>query len=244
MPGAGRALGQRHALGHLDDARARTARRPAGRASPRRAGSAPRRSSGWRPGSGSGRGAAAGPSARPSAASASFQRSTRYGLSSSNSRAWRSTRSSAWSVVTLRFSMTKLADPPEVDRHERRDERLERRLRVAGGDDQVVDDPGPDVVREVERGDRVGHLERRRRGRCHVAADAQPGPRGVLQPAGLGRQLHDGLDGRRGQHPAPRVGEGQRAGVELGQQAERVHLERRRLDDPLEAVGRDVVAAA
>ena len=42
---------------------------------------------------------------------------------------------------------------------------------------------------------------------------------------------------------APRVGEGQRAGVELGQQAERVHLERRRVDDPLEAVGRDVVAA-
>ena len=49
--------------------------------------------------------------------------------------------------------------------------------------------------------------------------------------------------GRRGQHPVPRVGEGQRPGVELGQQAERVHLERRRLDDPLEAVGRDVVAA-
>ena len=99
--------------------------------------------------------------------------STRYGLSSSNSRAWRSTRSSAWSVVTLRFSMTKLADPPEVDRHERGDERLERRLRVARGDDQVVDDPGPDVVREVERGHRVGHLEGRRRGRGDVAADAR-----------------------------------------------------------------------
>ena len=51
------------------------------------------------------------------------------------------------------------------------------------------------------------------------------------------------VGGRRGEHRAPRVGEGQRAGVELGQEAERVHLERRRVDDPLEAVGRDVVAA-
>ena len=44
---------------------------------------------------------------------ASFQRLTRYGLSSSNSRAWRSTRSSAWSVVTWRFSMMKLATRPK-----------------------------------------------------------------------------------------------------------------------------------
>ncbi len=63
------------------------------------------------------------------------------------------------------------------------------------------------------------------------------------EPAGLGRQFQDGRDRGRGEHPAPRVGEGQRPGVELGQQPERVHLERRRLDDPLEAVGRDVVAA-
>src|SRR4051812_12898758 len=41
------------------------------------------------------------------AASACSQRSTRYGFSSSNSRAWRSTRSSAWSVVWWRFSITK-----------------------------------------------------------------------------------------------------------------------------------------
>ena len=68
-------------------------------------------------------------------------------------------------------------------------------------------------------------------------------PRRVLEAAGLGGQLEDGRDRGRGQHRAPRVGEGQRAGVELGQQPERVHLERRRLDDPLEAVGRDVVAA-
>ncbi len=46
----------------------------------------------------------------------------------------------------------------------------------------------------------------------------------------------------RGEHPAPRVGEGQRALVELRQQPDRVHLERRRVDDPLEAVRRDVVA--
>ena len=41
------------------------------------------------------------------------QRSTRYGFSSSNWRAWRSTRSSAWSVVTSRFSMTKLPTRPK-----------------------------------------------------------------------------------------------------------------------------------
>ncbi len=134
-------------------------------------------------------------------------------------------------------------DPPEVDRHERGDQRLERRLRIARGDDHVVDDPGPDVVREVERGDRIGHLEGRRLGRCHVAADPEPGPRGVLEPSGLGRQLHDGLERGRGEHPRPCVGQGQRSGLELGQQAERVHLERRRLDDPLEAVGRHVMAA-
>ena len=44
---------------------------------------------------------------------ASFQRSTRYGLSSSNSRACRSTRSSACSVVTLRFSTMKLPTRPK-----------------------------------------------------------------------------------------------------------------------------------
>ena len=44
---------------------------------------------------------------------AAAQRSTRYGLSSSNSRAWRSTRSSAASVVTRRFSMTKLPTRPK-----------------------------------------------------------------------------------------------------------------------------------
>ena len=134
-------------------------------------------------------------------------------------------------------------DPPEVDRHERRDQRLERRLRIARRDDHVVDHPGPDVVREMERGDRVGHLEGRGLGRRDVATDAEPGPRRVLEPAGLGRQLQHGLERRRREHPLPRVGEGQRPGLELGQEAERVHLERRRLDDPLEAVGRDVVAA-
>ena len=41
------------------------------------------------------------------------QRSTRYGFSSSNSRAWRSTRSSACSVVIERFSITKLPTRPK-----------------------------------------------------------------------------------------------------------------------------------
>ena len=82
------------------------------------------------------------------------------------------------------------ADPPEVDRHERRDQRLERGLRVACRDDEVVDDPRPQVVREVERADRLGHLQRGGRGRRHVAADAELGPRRVAEPAGLGRELH------------------------------------------------------
>ena len=92
------------------------------------------------------------------------------------------------------------ADPPEVDRDERRDERLQRRLRVAGGDHQVVDDAGPQVVGEVEGGDRVGHLEGRRGRRGDVAADAEPRPRDVGEPAGLGGELEDGLERRRREH--------------------------------------------
>ena len=42
---------------------------------------------------------------------------------------------------------------------------------------------------------------------------------------------------------APRVRDRERAAVELRQEADRVHLERRRVDDPLEPVGRDVVRA-
>ena len=44
---------------------------------------------------------------------AAVQRSTRYGFNSSNSRACRSTRSSAASVGMLRFSMTKLPTRPK-----------------------------------------------------------------------------------------------------------------------------------
>ena len=67
--------------------------------------------------------------------------------------------------------------------------------------------------------------------------------RGLGQRPGLGGQRQTLLAVVRGEHPPPRVGEGQRAGVELRQQPQRVDLERRRLDVPLEAVGRDVVAA-
>ena len=118
VPGAGRSLGQRHALGDLDDAERRQLagsrvdhRRPEldqllGR---HRVGDRDQDPDRER---GSGGHRAVDPAAGP-AAMASFQRVTRYGLSSSNSRAWRSTRSSAWSVVTLRFSMTKLATRPK-----------------------------------------------------------------------------------------------------------------------------------
>ena len=104
---------------------------------------------------------------------ASFQRWTRYGLSSSNSRACRSTRSSAWSVETERFSMMKLPLARS------RSGRVPPRVLSSDGSgfraaiDHVVDHACPDVVREGEDGDRVGHLERRRRRRRHVAAEPQ-----------------------------------------------------------------------
>ena len=137
------------------------------------------------------------------------------------------------------------ADPPEVDRHERR----RRASRSAGRSDgrrqhEVVDDPRPEVVRGsgrplAPRPSRavVAEADDRRR-RCR----AWPAPRRpACRPRG---EVQDRLGVVRREHPPPRVGEGQRAGVELREEPERVHLERRRVDDPLEAVGRDVVAAA
>ena len=141
------------------------------------------------------------------------------------------------------------ADAPEVDRHEGGDHRFDVGALVrafdgaAGGDDQVVDHARPQVVGEVERGHGLGHLERGGRGGRHVPADAELGTGLVRERARFGGERQHGLGGGRREHVPPRVGEGQRAGVELGQQAQRVHLERGRVDDPLEAVGRDVVAA-
>ncbi len=117
VPGARRSLGQRHALGDLDDAECRDL--AGSRVDHRcaeldqllgrhRVGDRDQDADRERGPGGHRAACAAGP-----AATASFQRVTRYGLSSSNSRAWRSTRSSAWSVVTLRFSMTKLATRPK-----------------------------------------------------------------------------------------------------------------------------------
>ena len=98
----------------------------------------------------------------------------------------------------------------------------------------------------MERGDRVGHLERSWPAvDADIAADARACVRAASAsvPASVaelqdGRRRSPGASIRR--HVSARVSE---PGVELGQEAERVHLERRRVDDPLEAVGRDVVAA-
>ena len=105
MAGPGRALRERHALGDLDDAQG------AQLAGPRleQGGADPDELAG---------GARVGdrdedPDRQRGAVHPAFQRSTRYGLSSSNSRAWRSTRSSASSVVMSRFSITKLATRPK-----------------------------------------------------------------------------------------------------------------------------------
>ena len=113
VPGAGGALGQGHALGDFDDAERRQLagarvehRRAEADQLLGRAGVGDRDED-----PGGERGARAHPA--PSAAFAAVQRSTRYGLVRSNVRAWRSTRSSASSVVTLRFSMTKLPTRPK-----------------------------------------------------------------------------------------------------------------------------------
>ena len=77
----------------------------------------------------------------------------------------------------------KAPDPTEIDRDERSDERLERWLRVARSQHEVVDDPGPQVVREHELADRFGHLERGRgRGR-DVTAKTEPRPGRVAESA-------------------------------------------------------------
>ena len=108
VPCAGRSLGQRHPLRNLDDAEGRQFAGPLvehRRAQPdqllggRRIGDRDQDSGRqWQ--------------ARRHRGD-SFQRSTRYGLSNSNSRACRSTRSSAWSVETVRFSMMKLPTRPK-----------------------------------------------------------------------------------------------------------------------------------
>ena len=95
----------------------------------------------------------------------------------------------------------------------------------------------------MERSDRVGHLERRGPGGRDIAAHAKPRLCGTLEAAGLRCQLENGLQSGRCEHPRPRIGEGQRARMELGQEPQCVHLERRGLDDPFEAVGRHIVAA-
>ena len=115
VTGPCRALGQGHPLGHLDDAQRRQLAGPRiedGGADPdqflgrRRVGDRDEDARRERR-----LGLHATPPATPVADS--FHRATRYGFSSSNSRAWRSTRSSAWAVVTSRFSTTKLPTRPK-----------------------------------------------------------------------------------------------------------------------------------
>ena len=115
LPGPRRALGQRHALGHLDDPERRElagARVHQRRADPDQLLRGERvRDRDDDPGRQRLAGHRAAPALGP--ASSAFQRSTRYGLSSSNWRAWRSTRSSASAVVRWRFSITKLPTRPK-----------------------------------------------------------------------------------------------------------------------------------
>ncbi len=116
VAGAGRPLGQGHAFGDLDDPERIELAGPRveqGRPDPDELLGGPGVGDGDED-PGRERGARHPPSPAPAVPAVSaVQRSTRYGLRSSNSRAWRSTRSSASSVVILRFSMTKLPTRPK-----------------------------------------------------------------------------------------------------------------------------------
>ncbi len=114
------ALGQRHALGHLDDAEGREL----ALAGIEQVGSEPDQLLRGRgigdgyddPGRKHAFGHDRDPAfaaGRAEAAPSAPHRSSRYGLSRSNSRAWRSTLSSARSVVRSRFSITALATRPK-----------------------------------------------------------------------------------------------------------------------------------
>ena len=135
------------------------------------------------------------------------------------------------------------AHAPEVERHERGDERLEGHDLAVRGHHEVVDDARPQLVGEAVGGDRLRHLL----GRDVVAGptlatEAQP-PRGRLgEPSGLSRQLDRGRRMDRSKHRLPGRGERHPPSVELRQQAQRVHVQRDRLHHALEAVGRDLVA--
>ena len=181
---------------------------------------------------------------RPRASSAR-QRSTRYGLSSSNSRAWRSTRSSASAVVDVPVLDHEAADAPEVDRHERRDQLRGvqrrrggsrgpgRRSRAPTGRRGSGSWPAPRPSRASPGG------RSRPRRPCRACATrrrpaARPPSASASTASAVRRVQHRGARCRPGSASPP---------WNSDEQADRVHLERRRVDDPLEAVGRDVVAA-
>ena len=109
-------------------------------------------------------------------------------------------------------------DPTEVDRHERRDERLERMARVPRRQDEVVDDPRPEVVGEVVGARRFGHLEGRRARRRDVTADPELRPGGVAEATGLLGQLEHRVDGlrRRASSATCRRGSASRRGTPRG----------------------------
>ena len=141
------------------------------------------------------------------------------------------------------------ADAPEVDRHERCHQPLGGHLAEAGRNQQVVEDAGPQVVREVEARNEVRQLVGGRQPAAAGGALAGLGGEAELPRRGLGHgpglpgQLDHALVVVRPEHPSPGVGDRQRPGVELAQQAQRVDLQGRRIGVPLEAVRRYLVAA-
>ena len=188
------ALGQRDALGHLHDAQRGDLGRPPV-ADPRAdAHQVARRARVGERQQDPIRRAAAGrhqPGRFP-AARISFQRVTRYGLSSSNSRAWASMTRSAWSVVISSVSPMKPAVRAEVQRRQRGEQLLAVRAGAVEGNHGVVQAADPQLGGEVEVGRRLGDLHghdplellRRQHLAPHLAL-RQPGSVEVINQLGV-----------------------------------------------------------
>ena len=161
-------------------------------------------------------------------------------MSSSNCRACRSTRSSASAVARSRFSMTKLPRGRSTSGPARRpSRRCPARPAAVGSTRSKITRAHSRPGMEARAGLAICHRVQE----CCPDSRARPSSFDTVSAAcPRPRQGRAPIEGLRRQHPPP-VSRG-RIPVELLQQADHVHLERRRVDDPLEPVGRNLVGAA
>ena len=155
-----RALGQADALRHLDDAEGGDLGRPAVRDARADADEVARRARvGERQEDPVRLAPARGHQRPPDSARIAVQRVTRYGLSSSNSRACSSMTRSAWSVVISSVSADEAGGAAEVERRQRGEEPLAIRAPAVERDERVVEAADPQLGREVEARRVLGQLE-------------------------------------------------------------------------------------